>query len=494
MRGEEIDHRSDIFSFGAVLYEMLTGRRAFSGSSHVETMSQVLHHEPPPFDQHSAAGLSPGIASIVLRCLEKRREERFESARDLGFSLSAIGASLSAPARESLIAAASRRKFMLAAGFAIPAAAAGLLIGRGIAPARVPRFQRLTYRRGTISSARFASDHRSVVYAAVWNNGPLQIYFVRPQSPESASLGFHSATVLAVSRTDELALALHQHYVSGFVYSGMLARAPLSGGSPREITPEVEWADWTTDGSQLAIVRHVDGRCRLEFPVRNVLYETGGWISDMRFSPDGNRIGFLDHPTDGDNGGTAAFLDRQGRKTVVSDWFEALEGMSWSPDGRELWFTGARTGANLNVYATSRAGHERLLFGIPGWNRIADTSPAGHTLMSHGSYRWELYAFGPALLRDTNLSWYEWSLARDISNDGRIVLFDETGEGGGANAGVYICKTDGSQPVRLGDGYAMSLSPDAQWALTFPARGESKIVLLPTGPGRQGIWRCHRIC
>jgi hypothetical protein len=238
-----------------------------------------------------------------------------------------------------------------------------------------------------------------------------------------------------------------------------------------------------TDGSSLAIVRHVGGKSRLEFPINTALYETGGWIGDLRFSPDGKRIGFLEHPIDGDNGGFAVSVDLSGKRTVLSGVFEAADGSGWSPDGTELWFTAARIGANLNLYAARASGREREEARIPGWNTIADIASTGRALIVHGTLRFELFALGPSQHSDRNLSWYDWSLARDISSDGTAVLFDETGEGGGKRIGVYVRRTDGSLPVRLGDGYAMSLSPDGKWALTFPTIGGSEIVLLPTGSG-----------
>jgi serine/threonine protein kinase len=265
VRADAIDHRSDIFSFGAVFYEMLTGRRAFLGSSQVETMNMVLAQDPPPLDDRIAAELSPAIGLILRRCLEKQRDERFESARDLGFSLSAIGDSLSSAGRESRLRVASRRDFLLAGGVALPAAAAGFLIGRVIAPNHVPHFQRLTFRRGSVYSARFAADGRTIVYAAAWEDGPLQVYSVRPESPESATIGFPGARLLAVSPTGELALALGYHYVSGFIYSGMLAQAPMAGGAPREMASSVEWADWTPTAPALPLSGTSAGKAASNF-------------------------------------------------------------------------------------------------------------------------------------------------------------------------------------------------------------------------------------
>ncbi|MBV9158927.1 MAG: protein kinase, partial [Acidobacteriaceae bacterium] len=478
IRAEKIDHRSDIFSFGAVLYEMLCGKRAFVGSSPVETMNMVLQAEPPPLDPP----VTPALASMVRRCLEKKREDRFDSARDLGFSLTAIGDSLSFGSRGALMPLPSRRRFLVSAGTAVPAIAAGIILGRATLRTEQPRFHRLSFGRGTVSAARFANDGRTILYAAAWDGQPNQIYSVRPESPESSVVGFPGATLLGLSPSGQLALCLGYHYVSGFIYSGMLARVPLGGGAPREVLTNVEWADWSPDGRDLAIVRHVNGYCRLEFPAGKVLYETGGWVSNVRFSPGGDKIGFLDHPTDGNNGGVLAILDPTGKKRIASGEFEAEEGLAWSRKN-EVWFTAARRGANLNLHAATDRSKERVLARIPGWNTVADVSAIGEALLIHGSMRFELLAFGPEQSGDRNLSWHDWSLSRDISSDGKLVLFDETGEGGGENLGVYIRKTDGSPAVRLGDGLGMSLSPDGKWALTLPVAGSPEVVLVPTGPG-----------
>jgi serine/threonine protein kinase len=480
VRRETIDHRSDIFSFGTVLYEMLTGRRPFERSSPTETMNAIVHDDPPPLADF-VKELRPGIESIVGHCLEKKREDRFQSARDLQFSLETFSGALLVSSNV-VHRPQTRRTFLISAGSAAPGIAAGIFAGKAMVHRETPQFQRLTFQRGTVRSARFAPDDRTILYSASWNGEPVQIYSVRPESPESTPLGSAGANLLAISRSGELAIATRYHFVGGFVSSGTLARAPMGGGAPREIMEDVQWADWAPDGG-LAMVHRAAGKSRLEYPAGNVLFETGGWIGEVRFSPGGDRIAFIDHPVEGNNGGSIATVDLAGKRKVLCGGFEAVEGLAWSRRGDEIWFTGTPVGDNLRLCATALSGRVRELARVPGWNTIADVSRSGRVLMMHGSIRFSMRAHGPYASGEKNISWHDWSLLRDISRDGTLVLFDETGEGGGATLGAYARKTDGSPAMRLGRGLAMSLSPDNQWAVTLPACGEPEIVLLPIGPG-----------
>src|SRR5262249_31457576 len=189
VRGRAADARSDIFAFGAILYEMLSGRRAFTGDSAADTMSAILKEDPPDLSVTNQA-ISPGLEHIVRHCLEKNPERRFQSARDLAFNLG----ELSGASGTALSAAALRARRRLpwpaiATLSAILAAfAAGHFLWRPPAPS-TPTYRRLTFRRGNIGSARFAPDGRSVVYGASWEGQPLEIYTTRPEGPESTPIG-----------------------------------------------------------------------------------------------------------------------------------------------------------------------------------------------------------------------------------------------------------------------------------------------------------------
>jgi Tol biopolymer transport system component len=282
-----------------------------------------------------------------------------------------------------------------------------------------------------------------------------------------------------------MALSLGQHVVAPFIASGTLARMSVAGGAaPREILEDVQWADWAPDGATLAIVRDVGGRNRLEFPIGKALFETVGWISHLRVSPGGDQVAYIDHPARADDGGSVAVVDRSGKRRNLSESFETAQGLAWAPGGDEVWFTGAKSGANRALYAVSLSGKQRLLARVTGVLMLHDVSRGGRTLMTHDVNRTEVLALSAGEQKEHDLSWLDWSNASDISADGKTLLFSEAGEGGGAGYSVYLRRTDGSPAVRLGEGSAQALSPDGRWVLAIThVASEPQIVLYPTGAG-----------
>ena len=476
VRGQQADHRSDIFSFGSIFYEMLTGRRAFRGDSAIETMSAILKEEPAELSETNRA-LPPGLERVVRHCLEKNREERFQSASDLAFALEALsgfsssGAVAVAPlrARPKLLPWLGRIAILAAV------AAAAFWIGKG-QRISVPTFHRLTFRRGIVSSARFAPDGQTIVYGAAWEGRPVEIFSARPESPESRPFGLGRCDILAISSGGEMAVTLGERGES------TVARLPLAGGAPREVLERVGWADWSPDGQSLAVVRESGGRQRLEYPIGRTLFETAGWITHPRVSHDGRTVAFLEHPLTGDDRGSVALVDGAGRKRTLSREWRSIWGLAWSPDGREIWFSATQIGARA-LYATSSDGRERLVLRVPGRVTLEDIARDGHVLLTRDSVRVEMFGRAPADKAERELSWLDWSLVRDLSDDGGKVLFDESGEGGGENYAIYLRKTDGSPAVRLGEGAAMALSSDGTWALARSGISPSRLVLLPTGAG-----------
>jgi hypothetical protein len=350
VRGETGDHRSDIFSFGCVLYEMLSGRRAFQSGTAAETMTAILREEPPELAPAVTTGVPPGLVRLVHHCLEKQADERFQSASDVAFALEALSttsaSTSSAPAIAAYARPGPRRLFV--AGVAIAAAAllgaATFLAGRFTRPpVRDVTFTPLTYRPQTIYRALFAPDGKTMVFSAALSGNEVELFTMNADFPEARSLGVKNAQLLSVSSKSELAVLTNARFVGHRLFEGTLARMPLGGGAPREILERVREADWSPDGASLAVVREAGGRDRLEYPVGTLLYESSGYISDPRVSPSGDQVAFFEHPTKYDDRGGIVVVDRSGKKTPLSpaDAYPGLEGLAWSRDGSEVLFSAA---------------------------------------------------------------------------------------------------------------------------------------------------------
>ncbi len=476
IRAAPADHRSDIFSFGLVFYEMLTGRPAFRADSAVETMSAILKGDPPRMTAH-AAELPPELERIVLHCLEKNPEERFQSAHDIAFHLDSMSGTSTAHASLPTPSSRGRLVKQLAVGAAL--LAAGVVIGYGARrepPSTQPVFEPLTFRRGAVNSARFAPDGKTVLYSAAWEGTPMSVYSAQPGIPESRSLDVRGA-VRAVSRAGEMLLVVPR---SG--RPAMLAQLPIGSGAPRELVEGIRDADWTPNGQQAAILR-LDGR--LQFPIGTDLHVPSGFFGTVRVAPSGDRIAVSDHPVLNDTRGGVAVVDLQGEKTTLAEGFEDVGRVAWSPDGREVWFSAsqAHTSSEHSIYAVSLEGKLRTLVTGPGHFGLLDVSPSGEMLVAHGIRRPAIVARSPESREDVELGWLDYSFLSDMSADGRRILFAEQGAGGGPGYAVYSRNTDGSPAVRLGKGDAHSLSADGRWALAHDLTTHT-LQLLPTGAGQ----------
>ncbi len=486
--GRPVDFRTDQFALGAILYEMVTGRRPFQRATGAETLAAIIREDP-----EDAARLNPRAPAplrwIIDRCLEKDPEDRFASTTDLARDLASLREHLSesTSAREALTAAPARRRWLrplgwLALGLVAGAALAVVALQRVGGLASDPRFQRLTFRRGTVLTARFAPDRQSVVYGAAWEGGPPEVFSVRFDGPESRSLGLPPSDLVSVAPTGELAISLGRRYVFGWESRGTLARVPLGGGAPREIMEGVETADWAPDGGSLAVARDAGGRRRLEFPAGKLLYETAGWISGVRVSPDGRRVAFWNHPSRGDNLASLDLIEADGTRRSLMQAASSA-GLAWAPDGDELW-----VGGN----ALSLQGRSRRTFTAFGGVTLHDVAPGGRALVGRRSFRREIVGLAPGRAAEANLSWLDWSHPEDLSADGKSVLFDEQNvnlQGNYAiylqgNYAIYLRGTDGSPAVRLGEGQSLALSPDGKWVLARSGvAGAIDLVLLPLGAG-----------
>ncbi len=487
VRGQPTDHRADIFALGAILYEMLSGRRAFHGETSAETMTAILREEPPELSRDGRP-LPPALDRIVRHCLEKSPQERFQSASDVAFALEALSGISDSGPKPKVAAPGSRRRFLAPALMGLILLAAGSLVGRYLAPPRngAPvSYRKLTFGRGTIKLARFSGDGHTVYYGAAWDGGSVGIYSCDLTTPGSVSIAAPPLSYLAgVSRSNELAILLRYQSRPHESAQGTLARM-TPGGAPREILGSVTEADWSPDGSSLAVVHLLGNRSRLEYPIGTVLFESSGWITHMRVSPDGRSVAFLDHSVFPDDRGSVMVVSAPGHARGLSPTYSSAQGLAWSPSGREIFFSGATVGSSRSIYAVNLAGRVRTVASLPNSGRVHDISQAGDVLITGDNVSTGVRVRAPGENTERDLTWLDWSFPGAISRDGRTLLFGEQGEGGGPHYTVCLRGMDGSPPIRLGEGQAEDLSPDGTWALTtrFWTHPPEQ-VLLPTGAGQ----------
>jgi len=486
VRGEPTDHRTDIFSLGCVLYEMLTGHRAYRRDTAAETMSAILRDDPPDPGTFNV-NVPPAVLRTLRRCLEKRSQERFESARDLAFALESSVDNSSTSAGTALPPVRDRRWLI--------AASVALVVGTvlGFAGARVlrtgstaaldstgPQFRQLTFDKGTIRDGRFTPDGQSVVYGAAWKGQPLKIFMARADSPESAPLSLPNARLLSISKSGELAISLGHTY-DGWVGEGTLARTSMLGSAPRVMVEHVREADWNPDGSDLAIVRRVAGFERLEYPVGRVLYQTSGFISHIRFSPTGDRIAFADHPVFADDAGAVAMIDLEGQRTVLSEGWISVHGLAWTGDGTEIWFGGTKGSAvsGDGVYSVTPTGRLRSVLVGPTRYKVLDIAADGRVLIGHERQERVVEALMAGSPAPIDVSLRSDSSSLWISEDGTSVLITEQST---SSYQAYLLKAGATTPVHLGSGMPTAVSPDGRWVLGLPVEGYP-IFVHPTGPG-----------
>lgn len=491
VRGKSVDHRSDIFAFGAILYEMISGKRAFHGETTADTMSAILKEETPELAE-TARTVPPGLERIVRHCLEKHPTQRFQSAGDLAFDLEAL-TEISAGSKsgaqvavEQTASANSRRLLIAAAGVLVLVGAAfglGLWVNRGAGAAPPAEYKQITFRTGAIGNARFTPDG-SIVYSASWEGGEREIYLARTGDTGSREVGLKQAELLSVSKSGELAIRLNTVYGDGFDRTGTLARVPLGGGKPRELLENVQDAEWAADGENLAVVRYVPGNhhWRLEFPIGHALLDGVNWISSPKISADGQSIAFADHENpNGDDRGSIAVVDLQAHEKKLSSGWSSIEGLLWSPAGDEIWFTASSTGGTDNLRGVNLAGKLRAITNVPGGMSLQDLRN-GVALTVTTQTRLGIRGVPPGGKEEHELGWLGWAIDRDISRDGKKVLFEEESDGGGPNYTVFLRDTDGTQPVRIGEGNGLAISPDGKWVITKPANG-GPLSVVPTGAG-----------
>ena len=470
VRAQAVDHRSDLFSLGAVLYEMLSGRRAFKRDTSADTMAAILNEEPPDMTAVNPA-LPPALARIVQHCLEKDRDERFASARDLAFDLQSLSESGSGPGR---IAAARGGRGVWRWSIALllwsaAVAAVSFWLGR-TGESMHPSYRPLTFRRGTVTSARFSPDGSYFFYSAAWSGGPARVYTTRLDVPGDQDLGLDG---------DLVAVAAGEMFV--LRSDRVLVRATLAGQGAREVAEEVTAADVSADGTRIAIVRRVLGRDRLECPLGKAIYETTGEIQALRFAPRGDRLAVLESPQEGILLARVGVLDLEGRMRSVTAVATSSPPV-WSPDGQEVWFTDSGSGGHT-LRAVSLSGRERILLTAAQRPVLQDVKGDGRRLVTFRDRRQgEVRGLMEGMAAERDFVYLDGPQCFEIAPDGRTLVLSSLATVGAAPFSVYLGTFGDTPPVRLGPGFGGGMSPDGRLVAVMGEKF-STLALLPTGPG-----------
>jgi eukaryotic-like serine/threonine-protein kinase len=487
--GKKVDARSDVFSFGSMLYEMVTGQRAFAGGSKLASLSAVLHKEPQPPSQ-SLPDIPPELERIIARCMKKDPVRRWQSMADVKVALDELREETESSSvdpkkpRPGLTIAGRRRalpakRWLLlgALGLLLVGLAAGTYSARSYLRAAPLTFQRLTFRRGDVTAAKFGPGD-AIIYSAEWDGAPSTLFSTQPGNREARPLGLPTGRVLAISHTGEMAILLGDDDV------GTLARVAFSGGAPRELLENVSGADWSPTGDTLAVVRTLGGKHRLEYPIGSVLYENDArpplW---PRVSADGKLVAFFDFDAEvGDYSLCVVGLNRP--KQVLSREWRAVGSLNWSPTGDEIWFSAGQLGSDPAFYAVDLSGKQRFLAQAPGWIVMQDVAADGRVLLTTVNSRLGIRYLDFDHPNERDLAWLDASVIDEISSDAKSLLFQELSYGEGRNTAIYLRKTDGSAAVRLGYGNQPALSPDGKWVVCIRRdTARSRLMMLPTGPG-----------
>ncbi len=486
VKGRPADARSDIFSLGVILREMLTGERTFKGDSEAEVMTAILKEDPPPL---SALDLSvpPMLERTVVHCLEKSPERRFQSAQDIVFALESVTSSSGVQVALPPLPEQGRRRLLKRAliGLALGCTLAALLGVGGLwgkhkyaKPA--PMYKRVTYRRGAVNSARFAPDRQSVVYSASWAGGEKSaLYVQRLASPDARALGV-SGSVVGVTEAD----LLYLHGLPDELLT--LSQIPLEGGTPRDLLSGLYAADCSRKGMKLAIVRSdatlAQKNRLLEYPVGNALVRARGIqvIQAPRISPDGTLVAYVWRESAQGSVGDVCVVDSTGRiRTLVKGWINP-QSLAWSPDGDEVWVMGSQASSKPEIHAVNLSGRERLVTRLPGSVKLRDIAPDGRLLITLGSERYELRGLMAGDASEQDYSWLVGSIMPCLSPDGTQVVFQECGEAGGAGGSAYHWKVGDPSPKRIAAGCPVDVSPD--WTKVLVKAGDAANPHLDTVP------------
>jgi serine/threonine protein kinase len=491
-RGEPVNFRSDQFSFGSVLYEMATGKRAFRGNTRIDTLAAVLNDEP-----EAIAKLRPGVPAplrwVIERCHAKAANDRYASTRDLAREVRGIREHLSEVSDSAPIETRKSRTrgwaLAIGAGVLVSAAVLWGLLGKSRSESG-PEFRRLTFRSGIVTRALFTQRSNSILYTASWQGQPPRTYLTLPEAKGAdRSLDAETQLPMAFSDDGSEVLVLLGRARPSLNYFGTLAWWPSLGGKPRPFLEKAGWADWAKKGRFVAVVQE-EGSERVlqirdaEGKLRKSLFRTTGAITYVAISPDETSVAFIHHPSRTDDAGEVriAAIDGSSSRTLTPV-FERCVGLRWNVRGNEIWYTASRA----DVYTTAlwgvdREGHVRMIHSFPDFFTLQDLSEEGCLFVASSEETDLLLKRGEEPLRD--FSWLGMTMVTDISPDSKSILFLD-GVPSAGTLGVWIRPVDGGEPIRIADGDPGKFSPDGRWvvATSRVPSGLPQLVLVPVGGG-----------
>lgn len=494
VRGEAVDARADLFSFGVVLFELLTGKRAFARDTASDTMAAILRDDPPELEGTSRP-IPLALRRIIDHCLEKAPSLRFQDARDVAFALESLSSSEATAPISAPFAPENRRATRIWAALAIVLMAGVGFAGWAFRGAEAkPTFKRLTFGKGTVDGARFAPGSKDVLFSARWNGEPPEVFSLNPAALEPRSLGVKGGTLLSVSTTGELALKMHPRLWASFEL-GQLARVSPGGGI-RVIQESSFESDWLPDGRQMALVSSGIGsisaqpgstprQAVLEFPAGHAVSSDVTFTWGIRVSPRGDRLACFEQPTYNRGDGSIVRVDLSGSRKVLSA-VKGFTGLAWGPDGDEVWYSEFKDGCS-SLWAVTASGRKRLLTRQAGLLELLDVAQDGRVLASLGLVMSGTMGMSPPEYREKDLSWNDASFAKDISPDGKRLL---VGGGGGWSSDsehlpLYLRTPDGALPTHLGEADTARFMPGGQEVMTtLVVGGTPTLSLVPLGPGQ----------
>jgi serine/threonine protein kinase/Tol biopolymer transport system component len=529
-RGLAVDGRTDIFSLGVIIYEMVAGTVPFDGATSSDVIAALLKDEPASLTSRIPE-VPVGLERVVNSALAKKLDDRYQTVTELLSDLHRLKDEIQLNAKlvvadagglgspkahsEGGQTAAARRfrstdprahkntesvqpnmrrwALIISVGMLLLVAGVASMVylsrRKETSTPKVTQTRVLTNRDGFVTAARFAPDGKGVIYSGGFDGRPVELFFTDVDGLERRPAGTSLASLKSVSSTTgKIAVLLNfeLNWMDG--RNGTLAILPAEGGKPEVLMDKVDEAAFAPDGDSIAIVRSVMGEHQLEYPVGQVLYKSSGWMSYPRFSPRGDKIAFFEHPV-GDNSGSVVLFDLATRKLQsVSTGWTALKGLAWNPAGDEIWFGGSRVNRNQNINAVSLSGKVRLnIYELPGvYVKLEDISPDGRMLVSQGNIHTTMTILDGKSAIEAVSSRFAWSRSVDLSTDGKTLLYDELGYESSDPSDMntaYLRKLDEPNPVRLGQGKALALSPDGKWALALQNRSQPQLVLLPISSG-----------